>query len=72
MGDVPSEPAPLVGDYQRFPAVAAAALCVLGGGLTTGWAARLEKHHAEIFTPADVVGNDLLDVAHELTALPQH
>jgi len=38
-------------------------------GLTTGWAARLEKHYAEIFTPADVVGDDLVDVAHALTAL---
>lgn len=39
-------------------------------GLTTGWAARLERHYAEIFTRADVVGEDLVEVARALTALP--
>lgn len=39
-------------------------------GLTTGWAGRLERHYAEIFTRADVVGEDLVDVAKALTALP--
>jgi len=41
-----------------------------GAGLTTGWAGRLEKHYAEIFTRADVIGDDLVDVATRLTALP--
>jgi len=40
-------------------------------GLTTGWAGRLERHYAEIFTPADVVGEDLADVAAGLVALPE-
>lgn len=39
-------------------------------GLTTGWAGRLEKHYAEVFTPADVVGDDLAEVAAGLVALP--
>jgi 2-haloacid dehalogenase len=39
-------------------------------GLTTGWAGRLEGHYAEIFTRADVIGDDLVDVARALTALP--
>lgn len=39
-------------------------------GLTTGWAARLERHYAEIFTPADVVGEDLVEVATRLAELP--
>ncbi len=39
-------------------------------GLTTGWAGRLEKHYAEIFTRADVIGEDLVEVATQLTALP--
>ncbi len=39
-------------------------------GLTTGWAGRLERHYAEIFTRADVLGDDLVDVARALTALP--
>lgn len=42
-----------------------------GAGLTTGWAARLERHYAEIFTPADVIGHDLVDVASALIALPE-
>jgi len=40
-------------------------------GLTTGWAGRLEKHYAEIFTRADVTGDDLVDVATRLIALPE-
>ncbi|MEV5541040.1 haloacid dehalogenase type II [Saccharopolyspora shandongensis] len=40
-------------------------------GLTTGWASRLEGHYAEVFTPADVLGRDLVDVAHILAALPR-
>lgn len=39
-------------------------------GLTTGWAGRLERHYAEIFTRPDVLGDDLVDVARALTALP--
>ncbi len=39
-------------------------------GLTTGWAGRLEKHYAEIFTRADVIGDDLVDVSRALVALP--
>ena len=39
-------------------------------GLTTGWAGRLERHYAEIFTRADVIGDDLVDVARALVALP--
>lgn len=39
-------------------------------GLTTGWAGRLERHYPEIFTRADVIGDDLVDVARALVALP--
>ncbi|GAB3685860.1 haloacid dehalogenase type II [Saccharopolyspora tripterygii] len=39
-------------------------------GLTTGWADRLEGHYSEVFTPADVVGGDLVDVVQQLAALP--
>jgi 2-haloacid dehalogenase len=39
-------------------------------GLTTGWTGRLEKHYAEIFTRADVTGEDLVEVATQLVALP--
>ncbi|WP_211696259.1 HAD family hydrolase [Mycobacterium spongiae] len=39
-------------------------------GLTTGWAARLEKHYPKIFTAADVIGADLVDVVTGLIALP--
>lgn len=39
-------------------------------GLTTGWASRLEGHYAGVFAPADVIGDDLLEVARELVALP--
>lgn len=38
-------------------------------GLTTGWARRLEKHYPDIFTPADVIGDDLVEVASGLVAL---
>lgn len=41
-------------------------------GLTTGWAGRLEAHYAEIFTRADVIGDDLVDVTRQLTALSEH
>jgi len=40
-------------------------------GLTTGWAARLEKHYGKVFDPADVIGHDLVAVANGLLALPQ-
>ena len=39
-------------------------------GLTTGWAARLERHYAEVFTRADVTGEDLVEVVEALLALP--
>ncbi len=39
-------------------------------GLTTGWASRLEHHYGEVFAPADVTGEDLVDVARQLVALP--
>jgi 2-haloacid dehalogenase len=38
-------------------------------GLTTGWASRLEGHYADIFTPADVTGTDLVEVARGLLTL---
>ncbi|MGB2920854.1 MAG: hypothetical protein WBC15_12090 [Mycobacterium sp.] len=38
-------------------------------GLTTGWARRLERHYPDIFTPADVIGDDLVEVASGLIAL---
>lgn len=38
-------------------------------GWTTGWASRAEGHYAETFTPADVAGHDLVDVATKLLAL---
>lgn len=40
-------------------------------GLTTGWAARLERHYSEVFTRADIVGDDLVDVVTALVALPR-
>ncbi|MBB4929598.1 2-haloacid dehalogenase [Lipingzhangella halophila] len=40
-------------------------------GLTTGWASRREGRYADIFTPADVEGSDLAEVARGLLALPQ-
>lgn len=108
----------LAGVHEPFPAVAASALRVVGGGhldveavlhwkrpvevyqhalrrisptrgrrrarrrardchgahaagLTTGWAARLERHYSEVFTRADIVGDDLVDVATGLVALPR-
>ncbi|WP_343603261.1 HAD family hydrolase [Mycobacterium sp.] len=39
-------------------------------GWVTGWASRLEGHYAEVFTPADVVGDDLIEVVTRLLALP--
>ncbi len=39
-------------------------------GLTTGWASRLEGRYAEVFTPADVVGTDLVAVVDALLDLP--
>jgi 2-haloacid dehalogenase len=39
-------------------------------GLTTGWAARHEVHYGEVFNRADVIGDDLVDVAKALVALP--
>ncbi len=39
-------------------------------GLTTGWAARLERHYPDIFTRPDVVGEDLVAVAEGLLTLP--
>lgn len=39
-------------------------------GLTTGWASRLEGRYAEVFTPADVVGPDLVAVVDALLDLP--
>lgn len=39
-------------------------------GLTTGWASRLEGAYGRLFTPADVTGTDLVEVARGLLALP--
>jgi 2-haloacid dehalogenase len=39
-------------------------------GLTTGWASRHEGHYGDVFTPPDVVGADLVEVAEGLVALP--
>lgn len=39
-------------------------------GLTTGWASRSEGGYGGIFTPADVTGADLVEVAEGLLALP--
>lgn len=39
-------------------------------GLTTGWAARLERRYAEVFAPPDVTGGDLVEVVDGLLALP--
>ncbi len=39
-------------------------------GLTTGWGSRLEHRYAEVFTPADVVGEDLVTVIDGLLAVP--
>lgn len=41
-------------------------------GLTTGWAARHERHYGDIYTPPDVVGVDLIDVAEALVGLPEN
>ncbi|SDY04709.1 2-haloacid dehalogenase [Modestobacter sp. DSM 44400] len=40
-------------------------------GHTTGWAVRLEQYSAEISTRADGIGDDLVDVATRLIALPE-
>jgi 2-haloacid dehalogenase len=40
-------------------------------GLTTGWARRHELHYGDIFTTADVIGEDLVEVADGLLALPR-
>jgi 2-haloacid dehalogenase len=39
-------------------------------GLTTGWARRHEHHYGDVYTPADVTGEDLVEVANGLLALP--
>lgn len=39
-------------------------------GLTTGWAARHERYYARVFTPADVTGEDLVDVVTGLVDRP--
>ena len=39
-------------------------------GLITGWAARHERHYGDVYTRADVVGADLVEVAEGLLALP--
>ena len=39
-------------------------------GLTTGWAARLERRYAEVFAPPDVTGEDLVEIVDRLLALP--
>lgn len=40
-------------------------------GFTTGWAGRLESHFPEIFERPDVMGDDLIEVARGLLALPE-
>lgn len=40
-------------------------------GLTTGWCPRLEGSPITVFTRADVIGADLVDVVGRLAALPQ-
>jgi 2-haloacid dehalogenase len=39
-------------------------------GLTTGWAERHERHYGDVFTRADVIGADLVEVAEGLVSLP--
>jgi 2-haloacid dehalogenase len=39
-------------------------------GLTTGWVSRLEGRYADLFAPPDVTGDDLVEVADRLLALP--
>jgi 2-haloacid dehalogenase len=41
-------------------------------GLTTGWAARHERYYGDIYTPPDVAGADLVEVAEALAALPEN
>jgi len=38
--------------------------------LTTGWCPRLEGQPTAVFTRADVIGTDLVDVINQLSALP--
>jgi 2-haloacid dehalogenase len=40
-------------------------------GLTTGWVSRLEGAVADLYVPADVLGDSLLEVAEGLLALPE-
>ncbi len=40
-------------------------------GLLTGWVSRLEREYSPIFTPPDVTGDDLAEVARGLLDLPQ-
>jgi len=39
-------------------------------GLTTGWVSRLEREYSPIFSPPDVTGTDLTEVARGLLSLP--
>ena len=39
-------------------------------GLVTGWVSRLEKHYFQAMNPPDVTGSTLVEVVHQLTALP--
>ncbi|MPZ60500.1 MAG: haloacid dehalogenase type II [Propionibacteriales bacterium] len=40
-------------------------------GLVTGWVSRLEKRFPDIYSPADVTGDDLVAVVEGLLALPE-
>lgn len=40
-------------------------------GLTTGWAARHERYYGDVYTPPDVAGADLVEVAEALVGLPE-
>ena len=39
-------------------------------GLTTGWARRHERHYGDVFTSVDATGENLVEVADGLLALP--
>lgn len=39
-------------------------------GMTTGWVSRLEGQYGQLYTPADVTGDTLVEVAEGLLALP--
>jgi 2-haloacid dehalogenase len=41
-------------------------------GLTTGWAARHERYYGDVYTPPDVAGADLVEVAEALVCLPEN